>query len=485
MRHGAVAVVGAALLGWVGWAGAPAAWASPRADEPPPPSPPNILIVLVDDMGIDMLASFGPGEDLPALPNMEALASQGLSFRSAWSMPVCSPTRASIMTGRLPFRTGVGDSISPGSHDLRADELTLPELVASGSGGLYATAAFGKWHLANDALAGPSAPNAAGWQHFEGFHGNLYPPHIVDPPPYDFFFFEKLTNGEPSEVHGYATIDQVDWFLTWVEAQTQPWLAYMAFNSAHEPWSAPPDGTYSVDLAQAGPPEQDPRPYYKAMLETLDGEIGRMLDGIAPWSDDTLVILLGDNGTPTPIPVAPFDAAKGKPTLYQGGVQVPLIVAGPGVATPGGECHALVNTTDLFVTVAELAGLDVDALLPPDLEHDSISFAPYLADPTLPSTRKFVYAEKFKPNGYGPYTQWDQVMRNARYKLLRRSVGSHEFFDLQEDPLELDNLLQSGLSMTEARHLRQLLKAMNALAPHHPLATDAEWSEPEGLLDER
>jgi arylsulfatase B len=426
------------------------------------PSPLNILILLADDVGVDMLASYGLGDDLPSLPTLDALASKGLSFRNVWSNPICSPTRATIMTGRHAFRTGIGGLVQ-GGQALLPGEITLPEVLDLGTAGQYAHAVFGKWHLANDPIAGAAAPNQVGWQHFEGTHGNLYPPHILTPPPYDYFFYEKIENGVSSEVTGYATTDQVDWFLDWVGVQTKPWVAYMAFNAPHAPWHVPPAGLYSVDLSSVPPASADPRPYYKAMLEALDFEMGRLLDGIAPLLGDTIVIFIGDNGTPSPVPVAPFDPTKAKTTIYEGGIRVPMIVAGPGVATPGGDCQALVTTTDLFATVASLAGVNLEAVLPGNLPLDSISFVHSLASPGDPSLRKTAYAERFRPNGQGPYDFWNQAMRNQRYKLIRRLELPEELYDLDQDPFELVNLLTSELTQAEARHYRVLGSAMDDL----------------------
>ncbi len=443
--------------------------AAPRARPAPPPggpSPPNILVVLADDVGVDMLAAYGLGQDLPSLPNIDALAAAGTTFRRVWSQPICGPTRATIMTGRHAFRTGMGDQVSVLSPPIQPAEITLPEMLETGTAGTWAHAAFGKWHLALDPYAGPASPNAMGWEHFAGTDGNLYPPHILDPPPYDYFFYEKIEDGVASEVNGYATTDTVDWFLDWAGARTQPWVAYVAFHSAHAPWHVPPDGLYTVDLSTAPPVGEDPRPYYKAMLEAMDHEIGRMLDGLGAWREDTLVVFLGDNGSPYPIPVDPFHPSKAKTTLYEGGVNVPMIVAGKGVAEPGSQCNALVNTTDLYATVAELAGVDLAALLPKGWKTDSISFAPYLANPGLPSARKAAYAECFSPNGPGPYTFWDQAVRNDRFKLIRRSTGIQELYDLLLDPFETANLLLGPLNELQIRQHRLLVNTLDTLVDY-------------------
>ena len=157
-------------------------------------------------------------------------------------------------------------------------------------------------------------------------------------------------------------------------------------------------------------------PYFRAMVEALDTEIGRLLEGVD--LQRTTVIFLGDNGTTPQVVVPPFDPARAKNTVYEGGVHVPLFVAGAAVEVPGTTCDGLVHAVDLFATALELAGVDLAAVLPPDLALDSVSFAPYLADPALPSLRSTLFTEVFKPNGpvsgplaeavIGPYCQEDE-----------------------------------------------------------------------------
>jgi hypothetical protein len=139
-------------------------------------------------------------------------------------------------------------------------------------------------------------------------------------------------------------------------------------------------------------------PYYRAMIEAVDTEIGRLLTGIGPSLDQTSVIFLGDNGTPSNVVLPPLDPEHSKGRLYEGGIRVPMIVSGPRVVTPGVSA-ALVNATDLFATVAEIAGVDPQTVLPAGTALDSVSFAPYLGDPALPSIRQTNFSEVFLPNG--------------------------------------------------------------------------------------
>ena len=236
------------------------------------------------------------------------------------------------------------------------------------------------------------APNMAGYGHFAGTLGNLQLPE-------NYFEWERIEDGVAATSTGYATSVQVDDALAFIGTATEPWFCSVNFSAPHNPFHAPPQELHSEDLSQAGDPNQNTRPYFKAMVEALDTEIGRLLEGLGAQADHTLVIFVTDNGTPTKAapPVLPVDHAKG--SMYEGGIHVPLIVRGPGVLVPGSACDALVDVTDVFATVAEVAGIDPAAVLPPGVALDGRSLLPYLADPLRPSEKSYVYSELFSPNG--------------------------------------------------------------------------------------
>ncbi|HKX45305.1 MAG TPA: sulfatase-like hydrolase/transferase [Planctomycetota bacterium] len=429
--------------------------------------PPNVLVVVADDFGVDQLAAYGLGANPAYTPTLDGLAASGVSFSRVWSNPLCSPTRATLLTGRYAFRTGLGfltdDEALAWPLD---DEWTLPELLEIGTGGAVEHAYFGKWHMGMQAaIGGIGTPNQLGWGHFEGMESNLYPEHQPDPPPVDFFDFLKITNGVAEQVGSqYATSATVDWALAWIGQQTGPWHAHVAFHAPHHPWHTPPPELHTVDLSQAGPPEDDPLPYYRAAVEALDTELGRLLAGLGDALADTVVVFVGDNGTPGPVVLAPFDPQHSKSTVFEGGVQVPLIVSGPGVQQ-GAWCHALVNVTDLFGTLLQLSGVVLTSLPCDPADLDTVPLTPYLALPGLPSARKHVYTELFHPNGPGPYASYRQAIREDRYKLIREQNGPKLFFDLAADPFETVNLLEGPLTPEEQRKFRQLDAALNALKP--------------------
>ena len=427
-------------------------------------STPNILLIIGDDMGVETVASYGLGENPPMTTNLDDLARNGVRFTNFWAQPVCSPTRATIMTGRYGFRTGIGRPVTnrgplpeppqiPGwaltyvnsetgggmgmgadglqslpRHGLGIDEFTLTHAFDANEHLGYATAAIGKWHLADAVNGWLDHPRRIGFDYFSGgATGGVE----------SYFAWNKVVDGAVSGAIGYAPTDKVDDAIAWIEARgDSPWYMWFGFNLPHSPLHSPPDD------ARTGTSTSD----YTAMIETMDTQIGRLLASIEPEVlENTYVIFLGDNGTPSGSVTAPFAAGRAKGAIYQGGVNVPFIVTGPGVQR-GAVSEALVNSTDLYVTIMELAGIDPAETIPADVTHDSVSFLETLSDPSA-SPREWVYADEFFGGFEGVETA-DYAMRDRQYKLLRFN-GVEEFYDLQADPYEHENLLTGELSAEE------------------------------------
>jgi arylsulfatase A-like enzyme len=448
-------------------------------------------VLVADDVGVDSLPAYELGSELPSTPNIDLLVASGVRFQNAWSNPVCSPTRAAILTGRYGFRTGIGHVV--GAFALSTKEVTLPEaLDLQGSG--YAHAAIGKWHLGND-VNGPLDPNLAGFSFFAGTLFNVTQGQ-------GYFNWTQVQNGEAFAASGYVTAREAQDAIDWIGTAPEPWFCYVAFQAAHDPFHAPPFVPYGIDLSGAGDPKTNPRPFYNAMIEAMDHEIGRIVQSLGTKLADTTVLFVGDNGTPAKATVAPFLPSHAKGTLFQGGIRVPLIVAGAGVAAKGERCSALVDTTDLFATVLDLAGakpLPVKSPsgpaggpagafqpglgLPTAVVGDSVSLVPYLTDPDLPSIRTFAFAESFRPLGFGPYTETHRAIRGARYKLIvdwpapaTPESGAPQpierLFDLQSDPFELDDLLlHPTLTAAQEKALTALRDRLAALLSSGPPST--------------
>jgi hypothetical protein len=240
-----------------------------------------------------------------------------------------------------------------------------------------------------------------------------------------------------------------------------PWFLWFAFNLPHVPFHLPPEHTWQSDYSHIDPESVPPQvtgdvaeayPYFSAMIEAMDTQIGRLLASLDPEvRDNTYVIFIGDNGSPKVS--APFRSGHGKGTVYEGGIHVPMIVTGPGI-TGGGVSEALVNSADLFATIMEMAEIDPEDAIPEEVTHDSISFFPILSDPDAPTGREWLYADYFA-GGVPGAADGDYAMRGDRYKLLRHR-GTVEFYDLERDPYEHDNLLSRELSVEEDAAYRSL-----------------------------
>jgi len=410
------------------------------------PSPPrNILLIISDDIGLS--ASRCYDQSAVATPNIESLCAQGVVFRNAWAYPVCSPTRATLLTGRYPFRHGVGD---PGA-EIDLGEPTIPKALES-SALDYTHACFGKWHLAGQSNGGADNPTLMGFDHYSGrWRGGGVG---------DYFEWDKTVNGSTATVSNYATSENVDDALDWIEQQERPWLVWLAFNASHTPFHLPPSDLHSF-ASLSGTPEDiaaNPLPYYQAAIEAMDTEIGRLLGALGPDTlANTTIIYAGDNGSPVRVA-----GQRSKGSLYQGGVHVPLIIAGAGVVDGGGDVEAIVDVTDLFATIVELAGVDVEAVTPAEAPIDSVSLVPYFQDPDRASIRQWVLTERFGPEV--AVSQAGRAIRDQRYKLIRFDNSGDELYDLDDDPGESDDLLDGApLSPDAQSHYDALSAALDAL----------------------
>ena len=418
----------------------------------------NILLIIADDYGADSssLYNTNTAASFPPTPNIAALARSGVLFRNAYANPVCSPTRACLITGRHGFRTGIGDVVTgPGSATLTAAEFTLPEaFTANGSLG-YQLAHFGKWHLNNL----PNSPNnIGGWPHFAGsLVGALA----------NYTNWTKTVDGTSTANYSvYATSDLVNDAVAWIQARgSQPWFAWIAFNAPHTPFHKPPNDLHSFDNLSGTQQNinANPRPYFEAMTEAMDTEIGRLLTAVD--RSNTHIIFLGDNGTPSQVIQPPYSSQRAKDALYEGGIKVPFIIAGPAVVNPGRTNETLVHAVDVFATILEMAGINVTSTAPSGVTIDSQSLIQVLQSNS--NVTRYAYSEKFGTSTPSPD---GQALRNQQYKLIRFADGTEEFYDLLADPYEGVNLLSSTLTDTQQANyyslvMRLSLYQTNSAAP--------------------
>ncbi|MGI9260211.1 MAG: sulfatase-like hydrolase/transferase [Gammaproteobacteria bacterium] len=450
-------------------------------------SAPNILLIIGDDMGVETLSSYGLGENTATTATLDEMAREGVRFTNFWSQPICSPTRATMLTGRYGFRTGVGGPVAPGeptgplpeppakpgyapaewmveardpgpliTWGLSADEYTLPMAFYDNSDLGYSTAAIGKWHLADTRNGWLDHPNRVGFDHYSG---------LITGEPHSYFAWNQTVNGEISGATGYTPTDKVNDALEWIDEQEDtPWFLWFAFNLPHIPLHLPPQESLQGDYSSIDPssvPEDTSVVHFRAMLEAMDAEINRLLASLDPdVRENTYVIFLGDNGTANRFLSAPFPVGRGKNSIYEGGINVPLIITGPGVQR-NAVSDALVNSTDLFNTILEMAGINPEETVPDDVATDSVSFLPALLNPDAPSLREWIFADRFV-GSQGRNERASYAMRDEQYKLLRHA-GAEEFYDLHADPYESDNLLRGELSAEQGNAYEALKKEVARL----------------------
>ncbi len=335
------------------------------------PSTNNILLIIVDDWGIDRSPidnTVPPAGVLPNMPNLQTLASQGLRFTRAYVNPTCSPTRASIMTGRYAHQTGVYTPQNAGAFSTA--ETALPEAMTA-AGSNYEMASMGKWHLGGNTGAYSAR---GGWDEFYGIQGGGVQ---------DYFSWTKNTNGTNSASTTYTTTDQVNEAIAFINrsenpADPKPWFCWVAFNAPHTPFHEPPASLEPLTgggYTNVG--QTDNQSLYTRMLEALDTELGRLLAAVDPI--DTNVILVGDNGTPNQVVQAPFGNGNSKGDLYNGGIHVPMVFKGPAfTGTPGTTTDKLVHAVDFYTSILELAGINPSTVAPPTALAQSTSFVPIL-----------------------------------------------------------------------------------------------------------
>jgi arylsulfatase A-like enzyme len=449
----------------------------------------NVLLLIADDYGIDSssLYNTGPGVALPPTPNINALKNSGVMFRNCYALPTCSPARATMLTGRHPFRHGVTTAVTANDGQLLAGEFTLPRAFAANPSLGYSTASLGKWHLTlgpTTSIANDPA-NIAGWPHYAGcLTGSLVGGAGGTG---NYTAWTKTINGVTGATNGtstYATTDTTNDAVAWIAARgSAPWFLWIGYNAPHTPFHKPPDNLHTYDTTVGNwatlpinNNATNQRTHYNAAVEALDTEIGRLLGSMSPAvRANTTVIFVGDNGTPNQVIQTPFGTGHAKDSLYEGGVRVPLIISGPDVVSPNRESTALVNVADLYSTILELAGIDVATTQPATNPIDSKSLLPILKN--LPdATVRYGYAQQ--SGSMLTTAESGKAVRNASgYRLLRFDDAHEEFYFIPTDANEQTNLLLGTLNSAQQAEYNQLGTQLDAaLAPPNPLGAPVETS---------
>ncbi|WP_192841345.1 sulfatase-like hydrolase/transferase [Falsirhodobacter sp. alg1] len=405
---------------------------------------PNVMLIIADDMGIDASNCYSLGDQQAPMPNIEAMCQSGMVFDNAYSAPVCSPTRATMLTGQYGIKTGVGGVVAiRGDNGLDPDTPSLFDALA-GTG--YSANLIGKWHLAGAGM-GYDHPRQLGVPDYFGIFRGGVP---------DYFHWTAIEDEHEVKVDTYATTEFTDRAIQWTGAQDKPWFLWLAYNAPHAPFHLPPENLHSFhDLTDDHKAiDANPLPYYNAMLQALDTEIGRMLASMdAETRDNTVFIFVGDNGTPAQVARNIYGRHGAKGSIYEGGIHVPLIIWGKDVQP--GRTSALVNTTDIFATVAEITGAKTDVA-------DSISFLPVLHGGQ--SGRTYIYSEQFSDDPPRRADVYGWIVRQGDRKLVVLPDGTTELYDLATDPREQQNLLADGINASEQQEIDTLSEIHARLA---------------------
>ncbi|MDA0835452.1 MAG: sulfatase-like hydrolase/transferase [Planctomycetota bacterium] len=394
---------------------------------------PNIVLIFADDLGISDLACYGRKDH--HTPHLDRLASQGMRFTSAYcAQPICSPSRASLMTGKCPARLNLTNYL-PGRPDapsqrllnpviegqLPLEEVTIAELLKEAG---YVTGLFGKWHLGGKEF-GPAE---------QGFD-------VVDSPPANTP--PTLETGGKGEFLISAAAEK---FIE--KHRDEPFFCYVPHNNPHIPLAAAPE--YIEKNRDAF------HPVYAAMIETLDESVGRLMAKIDELglTEKTIFIFTSDNGglhvleypgTPA-THNRPFRAGKG--FVYEGGMREPLIVRWPGVIAPGSECDTPIVLTDLVPTLLDAAGIDPAKTVGP---LDGANIMPLLRGESMPERPLFWHFPNYTNQGSRPAG----AIRDGDWKLIENFEDDNlELYNLTEDESEVNDLAKTETARVDELHAK-------------------------------
>lgn len=395
-----------------------------------PAAPPNIVYILSDDQGWKDVGFHG--SDIRT-PNIDRLANEGARLERFYAQPMCTPTRAALMTGRYPSRYGLQTLVIPssGTYGLATDEWLMPQALKDAG---YRTAIIGKWHLGH--------ADRKYWPRQRGFDYQFGP--IIG--EIDYFTHSShgirdwFRNNEPVIEEGYVTQLLGDDAVRWIDAQNTdtPFFLYLAFTAPHAPYQAPQ--SYLDGYATVGDPS---RRAYAAMITAMDDQIGRVVDTLQKRGirDNTLIVFQSDNGgtrdsrftgevdmSKSIMPADNGPYRDGKASLYEGGTRVVALANWPGRIPPGTTVTEPIHITDMFPTIAALAGASTAQSKP----LDGYDVWPVISQGAQSPRSRVIY-------GIEPYRA---AVSEGDWKLVWQVTlpSKTELFNLADDPGENRNV---------------------------------------------
>lgn len=426
----------------------------------------NIIFILADDLGWAELGCYG--SRFNETPHLDRLAGKGIRFTQAYaSAPVCSPYRASLMTGQYPARIGMTNYLQPDDPDyLPTDYTTIAGMLRSPGG--YATGIIGKWHLTGYASHGvkevPPAMHGfdetivsenrgiGGGSYFHPYHFN---PDIARRLPDR----EYLTDRQNLEAVEFIQCHR-----------KRPFFLYLSHYAVHTRLVGKPKlvEKYSQKPgAGEGPKAPRNNVHLAAQLETIDEGVGMIMEKLEQLglAENTIVIFTSDNGGESRV-TSNAPLREGKSTLYEGGIRVPLIVHLPGITPAGTVCNTPVCVIDFYPTFCQFAGVDPE----PGQCLDGVSILPLLKTPNASVARDTLYWHYplAKPHFLGGRSC--SAIRKGRWKLLEFLDDGHlELYNLKDDIGEINNLAEKMPWKTKELHqlLQQWRKSLKT-----PIAAD-------------
>ncbi len=416
---------------------------------------PNVVIFLADDLGWNDVGFHG-GTQIDT-PSLDRLAREGVELSRFYTTPICSPTRAALMTGRDPIRLGVVYAvILPWSQNgIHPEERFMPESFKAAG---YQTAIVGKWHLGH--AQETYHPNRRGFDHF---YGHLHTEVGYFPPFSNQGGKDFQKNGVSIDDQGYETFLLADEASRWIRARDKerPFFLYMPFIAPHTPLDAPEDlKAKYADLSDEREPARSKntdrtrqiaklmrrpsaRPLYAAVVDAMDQAIGRVLDTLDAegLAEDTVVLFFSDNGgaaySPGGADNAPLRGGKGE--TFEGGIRVVSLMRWSGQLAAGARMESIMSVMDVFPTLAEAADVPIESTF----ELDGRSLWPAIAEgKRIPREDYLFFASETPLRGTKMLTAFDdewKLVQRLEEGLLSVDV-THSLFRIADDPYEYNNL---------------------------------------------